>query len=271
MGQRSRTVAPVADDSAPDPVPEAGRRATVAAALVLAFAALTGELRAPAPVLPVVVALGLVALAATGLAALVARTGVPALVTGRELRTAAIVPIALITFLVVGPRFRLVVAMLTILAGLLALAVAMAAIAAIPTRRRDSVTAVVALAVVAVAGWFGAPLVREGRLAIHADRYRSEAEARIGRPVTEVVEYPGTALDQPFFTSREPDALAGDEEGRDPIAVAWLWDPGEDGPASSWGVLYAPEGGPPVHGLAAGVALRCREAAVDDFYWCSFV
>jgi hypothetical protein len=268
MGQRSRTVAPVADHGGHDPAPDAGRRPEVAAALVLVLAALAGELRAPAPVLPAPIALGSVALAAAGLAALVVTTG-PALVTGREVRTGALVPVGLVTFLVVGPRFRLMVLMLWLLAGLLALGVAIAAVTTIPTRRRDGVTALVAVVTITIGGWFGEGVVREARLAVHADRYRSEAEALTGGGPSADDVYPD-ALDEPFLAAREPGAIPGNEGHRHPITVAWLWDPGEDGPAASWGVLYAPDGGPRVHGLTGGHALRCTAAVVDDFYWCSF-
>ncbi|HMJ74831.1 MAG TPA: hypothetical protein VK507_02610 [Iamia sp.] len=262
----------MADHVGPDPVRGAGRRPAVAAGLVLVLAALAGELRAPAPVLPASVTLGLAALAVVVLAALVATTSGPALVTGRALRTAALVPIGLITFLVVGPRFRLLVVMLAILAGLLALAVAIAAVATVSTRRRDSVTALVAVVAVAVGGWFGAGVVREGRMAIHADRYRSEAEALIGRPIAGSSVWKAHGLDEPLAAFRTFEAVPGHEERRVPIAVAWLWDPGEDGPAASYGVLYAPDdGGLRAYVPTEGQASDCTATAVDHFYWCAFV
>ncbi|HEX7134010.1 MAG TPA: hypothetical protein VF228_15645 [Iamia sp.] len=260
----------MADEAVPDPVPEAGRRPTVAAALVLALAALAGELRAPAPVLPGSVVLGLVALAAVGLAALVVTTG-PALVTGREVRTGALVPIGLVTFLVVGPRFRLLVLVLWWLVGLLALGVAIAAVATIPTRRRDGVTALVAVVAVTVGGWYGEGAVREARLALHADRYRGEAEELVGHPTDGSDVWVAHGLDEPIPAFRTFHSVPGDGEQRDPVAVAWMWDPGEDGPASSWGVLYAPDDiGRRAYVATEGQADGCTAAAVDDFYWCYF-
>jgi len=222
MGQPARTVAPVADDVGPDPALAAGRRPTGTAALVLVLAALVGELRAPAPVLPAGVALGLVALAAAGLAALVITTGVPAL-------------------------------------------------AAIPTRRRDGVTALVAVVVAAVGGWFGAGVVHEGRMAIHADRYRSEAEAIIGRPADEDDVWGPHGLDEPLAAFRTFNGLTADGERADPIAVAWLWDPGEDGPAAAYGVLYAPDDSAlRAYVPTGGRATDCTTTVVDRFYWCWF-
>jgi hypothetical protein len=255
MGQPSRTVATVADEVSSRP---ARRRTAGAIVLVPAIAALLGELRAPAPVLPGPLVLALLALAAVGLATLVVATGLRALVRGRELRAAALVPMALVVFLVAGPRFRLLVLMLWLLVGLLAVAVVVAALV-FNDRGRDAWVAIVAVITVPVVGWFAAGLVRETRLAVHADRYRTEARALIERPAGEYPEHPGSTLDEPFL------ATWGDR-----LVVAWLWDPGEDGPAPTHGLIYAPEGSPPDDDRSAGGAGDCTAAVVAAFHWCAF-